>query len=271
MISAPPSFDPNAPAVEEPSIFDSLFVKGNGDYQYYRQPNGTIVSGRIGKNRAQETNHLREKWVPLTEYGIFDLHEHYLNAPFEVLFIRGGAKEMSLAQIMENGFHVNPPLVPRCGLQLGREHHARSNTQGHLGVCWQNARPVSFPQLAGKTFAKLAECPFCDREIFATVKQRLQHIRVMHREELNQMTLADAIAGRVQTAAVDGPDDTAALAAKRRAEEEDMNAKLLAMGVISEGDLADESAEDESEDVGAGLLAMSMPDDAPAPKRGKRS
>lgn len=276
---------------EGPTIFQELRQIGSGDYQYYRQPNGWIAFGQIGKQRSYENNFMRTGWKPLggphaavmgtNDYGVFDLDEYYLEHPHEILFIRGGARELPLDQILAHGYHLRPPLIPRCGLQVGAEHKAASGGDNgsrlHLAVCWRGAQRVQFPQLAGRNFADPGACPFCHRDDFASALARNQHIGVMHKTEMGQMTLADAIvkgvqaaqgaAGAPATTVIDREAAEAAEAARMAVEQAEIEEKIRAMfpdtaeGVIDDG-------------VNDGLLAASEADggdDEPAaPKRASR-
>lgn len=257
----------------EKTIFDEIRQIGSGDYQYYRHADGTLDFGQIGKKRCYESAHLLEGWEPLggptaraaarADYGVFDLHEYYLENPFEVLFMRGGAVEMPVKQIVELGYHLRPPRIPRCGLQVGAEHKRASGTMLHLPICWRGARTVEFPQLAGKTHADPGECPFCERDDFPHAKSRNQHVRVLHRDEMREMSLADAIVRGVQAAQAGAAPQTvatptadeAALRAQAAAEKAEMDEKLKAMGML-------DAEEDEEEGISdADLLAMSQGDD----------
>lgn len=193
--------DPSAP------IMDEVAAPNGGDHLFYRQPNGWITSGQMGKSRSRMHAYRDQGWTPfLDEYGLFDLgFDYYANAPFEVLLIRGGAKEMPVEQVKALGWHLFPPLLPNCRAALGAEHRARTGKAKHFDRCWKNARPAVFPQLAGLTFAKPEECEFCDRDNFASEKVRTQHIRVAHREEMKEIAAAREMAkqvGTVMTAAV---------------------------------------------------------------------
>lgn len=266
-----------------PTIFDELRQLGSGDYQYYRQPNGWIEFGQIGKQRSYETNYMRNGWKPLggpnanvlgtEDYGIFPLDEYYLDHPHELLFIRGGAKELPVEQIVALGYHLRPPRIPRCGLQVGAEHKAASGARLHLAVCWKGARSVTFPQMAGKAAADPGACPFCHRADFATAQARNQHVRVMHKEEMGQMSLADAIVKGVQAAqgAVGTPDPAttldreaaeAAETARMAAEQQAIDEKMRAMGLlIDEEPVEDDGVNDE-------LLAVAVADgEEPAPPK----
>lgn len=277
MIAEAPGSNPFPATNQGPSIFNEIMGVGSGDYQYYRQANGWITSGPIGKNRGREAFAVLEGWTPLggphaqargePDYGVFDLLPYYVEAPFEVLFMRGGAREMPVEQVMALGFHLHPPLVPRCRLQVGPQHKAASGSIGHLPICWRGAQPVEFPQLAGRQFAAVPQCDFCEADRFASTKARLQHIRVMHKDELKELLLAQNIAQGVASAMGNAPaappePDDSAERAKAEAAEAEVNALMLQLGVAEADDL---TADDD-----AALLAASEADSDEAPKGKKR-
>lgn len=156
---------------------------------YYRQPNGWITMGVT--TELEELNYRRQGWEPLPQYGRFDMTAEYAaNHPLELLFMKGGAKELSLDQILSSGFHLNPPVVPVCGLALTQYH------KSHISTCWIGAQPIRFPQLEGKEYPGF-QCNFCDRPLFPTEKARDQHASVMHKDEQGDIrtgqVLADAL------------------------------------------------------------------------------
>ena len=244
MIAEPPGGEVFG-QVGSPSIFDELRQIGSGDYQYYRQPNGWIDFGQIGKNRSYETHFMQSGWKPLggphaatlgtNDYGVFALEEYHLSHPHEVLFMRGGAKELPAEQVMALGYHLNPPLIPRCGLQVGAEHaRASGGRRQHLSVCWRGAKRVTFPQLAGKTLTPPGGCPFCHREDFPSVASRNQHVSVMHKSEMQQMSLADAIVKGVQAAQGATAPSEVDEAARMAAEQREIDEKMRAMGLLDD-------------------------------------
>lgn len=261
------------------SIFNEIRQVGSGDYQYYRQPNGWIDFGQIGKTRSYEKQYMTGGYQPLggpmaailgnADYGVFDLQPYYLQHPHEVLFQRGGAHELPAEQVIALGYHLNPPLIPRCGLQVGAEHKAASGGMSrnglHLGVCWAGAQSAQFPQLAGRKAEEPGACPFCDRANFPAAPARTQHIRVMHRDDMREMSLADAIVRGVQIAqgpaAVQPPQSAEEVEARRLAEEAAISLKMRAMGLLS----------DEPDDLSEKLLAQSQGDEDVATPPAKRT
>ena len=158
-------------------------------YGYYRQPNGWITVAAV--TDLEELKYRREGWEPLPQYGRFQMaHEYAADHPLEALFMQGGAHELPIDQVIESGFHLNPPVVPSCR-QLLTQNHAR-----HDAACMRGARPVDFPQLEGWD-GESFQCRFCDRPPFPTEKARGQHEGVMHKDEKSDIrtgqTLADAL------------------------------------------------------------------------------
>lgn len=262
MIASPPGEDLFAPQ-EDPNIFGELYARGSGDWIYYRQKNGWITYSMVGKGRLREAAYIREGWMPLSgdyarnagqhDYGTFDFLPYYTDHPFEVLFMRGGAREMPPEQVIALGYHLHPPLIPRCRLQVGPEHRARSQTVGHIDVCWRGAKPVQFPQLQGRTFAEQPPCNYCDRTYFASSRQRLQHIRVLHKDEMKELVAAQqigqAVAGAMSGAASGGGlrmDE--AEAARAEAEVAELDNMMLKLGHVTQDELlAASQGDDEPE------------------------
>jgi len=97
------------------------------NYGYYRQPNGWITMSVV--TQLEELQYRREGWTPLSQYGRFEMSSVYeANHPFEALFMQGGAVEMCLEQIVELGYHLNPPIMPSCGRVLHQYHRAHDET-----------------------------------------------------------------------------------------------------------------------------------------------
>lgn len=180
--------------------------KDEGGYCYYRQPNGWLTMGLIGKRNAMEHIYQDRGWTSLRrEYGAFDFpHVYYTDMPFEVLFQRGGAAEMPLDQIQALGYDRNPPLLPRCNLALGTEHQQVTKSSEHIRRCWTNPQPVVFPQLAGLTPTVVSSCEFCERADFTSKKGREQHMRVMHLDEIKEIAAAREIGQSVRDAVIAG-------------------------------------------------------------------
>ena len=155
-------------------------------YGYYRQSNKWITVSVV--TELEELRYRREGWEPLPQYGRFDMTTVYAaNHPLEALFIKGGAKELCLEQIIDSGFHLNPPLVPVCGRLLTKFH------RGHEPACLVGAEPVHFPQLDGQHYEGY-QCRFCDRPQFPTERAREQHEGVMHKDEKSDIRTGETLA-----------------------------------------------------------------------------
>ena len=152
---------------------------------YYRQPNGWITSGMA--SQIERAKFQDEGWEPLPQYGLFDiLYEYIGDHPLEVLFMRGGAKELSVAQIVESGFWMDPPTIPVCETALYPQHTR------HTVDCWRSATKVEFSQVPSDT-PRSFECRFCER-LLPTAKARDQHEGVMHQKERGDLRTGDSLA-----------------------------------------------------------------------------
>ena len=149
-------------------------------FGYYRQPNGWITISPI--TRLEKLRYVEHGWVSLDAYGAFDMGAYTANHPFEGLFMFGGAKEMSVDQILQTGLYIDPPLVPRCRQHLTQFHRS------HTANCWRGAQRVEFPQLADvpKELIGPFICDFCNRKM-PTAQAREQHQSVAHTEPLGDV------------------------------------------------------------------------------------
>lgn len=183
-------------AVDERNIGKSMDVAADdndsvGTEMYFRATNGEIVFGRIGMDESELIKRMREGWVPLREYGAFKVQPYHMEHPFEVLFQRGGAKEMSVRQVIDQGFYFRPPLVPQCHAAVGELGHlGNRRTTKHTQKCMDSAIPAEFPQLAGEKIEGPFLCKWCSDDAdaserkFATAKGLRQHESVMHSDEI---------------------------------------------------------------------------------------
>ena len=155
-------------------------------YGYYRQPNGWIQPAIT--TELEELHYRREGWVPLPQYGRFDMGSSYAAShPLELLFIHGGAKELCEDQIRQEGLYFNLPMIPGCRQALTQYH------KGHSPSCWAGAQPVVFPQLASMTNLGPFPCRFCNRQS-ATAPGRDQHESVMHKDEKGNIRTGEVLA-----------------------------------------------------------------------------
>lgn len=153
-------------------------------FGYYRKVDGDITVDVTSP--MERLAYLEEGWQFLSAYGTFDATTEYAaNHPFEALFMFGGAKEMSVKQVVENGFHVWAPDIPSCGKALDQNH------KRHSSACMPRVK-VKFPQLVG-TDAKAWECTFCE-QVRATKAGIDNHMTVVHREERGELRGGEAIA-----------------------------------------------------------------------------
>ena len=153
-------------------------------FGYYRQPNGWIT---VSPNtRLERLKYTEEGWEYLEHYGAFDMTGYSINHPLEGLFMFGGAKELPVEQVVQMGFYIDPPLVPRCQQHLTQYHRA------HRQECWRGAKKVVFPQLDGVAVAGPFVCDFCGRKM-PTQKARDQHQEVMHATPMNNIQLGRSL------------------------------------------------------------------------------
>ena len=157
------------------------------NYGYYRQPNGWIKPAVI--TSLEELKYRREGWVPLPQYGRFDMGTGYTaDHPLELLLMNGGARELCEDQIRQQGLYMNPPLLPTCRQAITQNH------KKHSPSCWINAKPAYFPQVENMTDLGPFDCRFCDRKL-PTTQARDQHESVMHKEEKASIRTGESLAG----------------------------------------------------------------------------
>ena len=160
----------------------------NAGYVYYRLTDGWIAAGDW--SGLEESKKLRRGYQALHQYGYHDFNAYYVEHPFEPLFQSGDAEAMPVAQVVANGFHLNPPLVPTCGRQTGRKGHL-----AHRATCWRGAKPVEFPQLEGLDLPGVQTCEYCGVDHFPTPQALKQHITVMHNDHKDQESIVAGIVG----------------------------------------------------------------------------
>ena len=154
-------------------------------YGYYRQPNGWVTVSPAAD--LDELKYQRRGWTRLRQYGLIEMTTPYAaNNPLEALFMLGGAHELPVAQVIEMGLHLNPPMVPVCGQMLGQYHKA------HRSACFSGSSPVVFPQMAGVQ-ADPWPCRFCDR-VSPTEQGRTNHETVAHKDERVELRSGEALA-----------------------------------------------------------------------------
>lgn len=164
---------------------------------YVRNPLGEVVA--VDASDTEIMKKVRRGWVPLFEYGQFGSSSYYMDNPYEPLFQAGGAKELSVEQVISMGYALRPPLVPTCQQHVGQDkgHLVHSGSPSGRTArdqgCWRGAREVQFPQLDDVTVVEPPECEYCGRDDFATEAALRQHQSVMHADRRQQVELADGI------------------------------------------------------------------------------
>jgi len=187
---------------------------------YCRMPgSGEIVA--CDASDMELMKKIRRGWQVLTDYGQFGSCAYYMDHPFEPLFQAGGARELSINQLLDLGYHLHPPLVPTCEqhvgaskdhlTHLGRPGAGSAKAQG----CWRGARPVYFPQLKDVSLPEAPElCEYCGRDDLPTERALRQHQDVMHADRKQQQDLGSAIvSGLQQTGLTNGGLDLGSIAA----------------------------------------------------------
>lgn len=224
-------------------------------FGYIRKKNGDITVDAL--DTMTEIKYRLEGWEPLPQYGRFDLTIEYVaNHPFELLFMRNGAAEMPVRQVIEMGFHLEFDdvdemrkrglIIPGC-LRAIDQNHRR-----HTPNCWTQSYRVNFPQLEGVD-ARPWPCTMCAR-ILPTKEARDQHETVMHQDEKSDMRSGNALAeamlrglkGATPTAVAPAQtdNDLATTALALLAGEVGLNKKqreaLAKLGITFEGDEEEE-------------------------------
>jgi len=241
---------------------------------YLRNPSGEVVFADAQDNEIMKK--VRRGWTPLFEYGQFGSSAYYMDHPYEPLFQAGGARELSLEQVVSMGYHLRPPLVPTCDKHVGTEGHVTH--VGQLGGrnarergCWNGAQTVRFPQLEGLDKGVPPapdECEYCGRDDFATEQALHQHQGVMHADRRQQVELGDAIVSGLQRTGVisGGAQDATAIAAA-------VAATLQALGYgRAPGPQPDPNPEPEPDDEDQPEIPSPepLPEPEPAPASGRR-
>ena len=164
-------------------------------FGYYRRADGWITASPA--TDTDELRYRRDGWEPLRKYGKFEMSTPYMASnPLEPLFMRGGAGELPVEQILQLGLALHPPEVPGCGLALGQHHKHHDEP-----ICG-NTHRVQFPQLTGEP--QSYSCPFgCGREL-PTAEARDQHTAVMHAPEKSDQRTGEALAKALAEALLTG-------------------------------------------------------------------
>lgn len=185
MATALSTAEPNAVEVDEGLI-------------YFRCPNSGWVAA-ADDGGLELPKKLRMGYEPLDEYGRFGNSAYYASHPFEPLFQVGGARELPVDQVIANGFHLWPPMVPTCGKHVGMDKHL-----SHTTNCWKRAKPVEFPQMEGVEAPGPQACDYCDREDLPTPAAKKQHTAVMHADRKDQEAIVGGIVTGLKQAGLAG-------------------------------------------------------------------
>lgn len=184
------------------NVPDNLLRGIRPTFGYYRQPNGWITISPT--TRLERIKYIEEGWEHLEKYGAFDMTPYVTNHPLEMLIMFGGTEELLPEQIIQQGLHADPPLIPTCNQHINQFH------KGHGSACWVGARKVRFPQLKEMDNLGPFPCNFCNRQL-PTVEAREQHQSVAHKEQVGDLrtgrSLGDAIAAAMN-APSQGDEDT---------------------------------------------------------------
>jgi len=176
---------------------------------YCRFPDGSIIP--CDASPMELMKKINRGIQVLNDYGQFGSNAYYMEHPFEPLLQAGGAREFTVQQIVELGYHLRPPLIPTCEQHVGMSKDHLSHTGRPLAGsakaqgCWRGARPAWFPQLEGVDLPEAPEpcdAPGCDRGDFPTIEARRQHQSVMHADLRQQRELGDAIVAGLQRSGV---------------------------------------------------------------------
>lgn len=150
---------------------------GGFPWRYWKRNDGRVITGP----EPRETMYaifVAKGYQPLFEYGNLPSpgapvpccrHLSMKDNQYHILFAKGGAKELSVDQIINAGWHEKPPTV--------------------------HGKVVTFPQLAGIEI-ETVECPECDKPLYGIrgtpriIQHMRQHGRAQHgwnRRETNEM------------------------------------------------------------------------------------
>lgn len=140
-------------------------LKG-GHHMYYRQPDGFITFGSAQK--MDRATYEEGGWVGLPRYGVFTVDHITIQRPLRLLFEKGGAKEVPVQQLIEEGYVYRDDAWWK----------------------WHGGKP-DFPQLAGVTIPPLHDCPYCERRL--SRQAMAQHMEVSHARDVGAHKMAEVI------------------------------------------------------------------------------
>lgn len=150
---------------------------GGFPWQYWRRRDGRIITGPEPRETLYAT-YQRKGYTPLPQYGLLPTPGSMVpccrgkfmrTEQFHVLLARGGAKEMSIDQIITAGWHIRPPVI--------------------------HGKAIKFPQLKGIEIDQV-ECDECDkpfwgvrgsRSIITALRQHCNARHGFNRREVDDM------------------------------------------------------------------------------------
>lgn len=183
---------------EELSEEDELAINRRSKkpvFGYYQQPDGTICVNVTSP--AERMSFMEEGWRYLPQYGAFDLTTEYAsNHPFECFLMYGGAEIMPKEQVIEQGWNIHPPMIPRCKQPIAPGH------KKHNVRCLPPVK-VKFPQIV----EGVDDIPYpcrdetCSRSFpenaFPTELGRNQHESVMHKDEKKDIRTGETLGNSI--------------------------------------------------------------------------
>lgn len=160
-------------------------LKG-GYMMYYVQPNGHVAPASAQK--MDMSNFIDRGWRPLKRYGSYVADHVNINRPLDHLFRKGGAKELPISQLLDEGFAY--PLWGATGDQpYAFQVLALNPETGKTEVVGEEV--AEFPQLVGVTLPPLENCHHCGRR--GTHDQIEAHEEVQHQKDLAPVKMAQAL------------------------------------------------------------------------------
>jgi len=215
---------------------------------YCRFPDGTVEA--CDSSPLEIMKKINRGIVPLGDYGQFGSNVYYMDHPFEPLFQAGGARELSVAQIVSLGYHLHPPMVPTCEQHVGADkshlvHTGRADAStAKAQGCWRGAEPARFSQLDGlETPGPPETCEFCGRDDLPTEAALKQHQAVMHNDRRQQQALGEAIVTGLRSGGIISSSSNAETVAAAVA------AALQALGYGSRPPASSASPDDDDEET----------------------
>ena len=152
------------------NVRNAAFITFDDDksfpWMYYRKPDGYIT---IAPGWPQEiANNLDAGWQPLTQYGKFKASSmdgtwRITTEPYRGLFEKGGAREFTLAQFLEHGWHRKSPYG------------------------------VKFPQFVNVVIPDDVICTQCSKP-FLKISDLTKHESVAHKQVAQQEQLSRSLA-----------------------------------------------------------------------------